>query len=159
MKLKANQGWPWHQRISLVYPQEFMTWVGPWQLTAWKRNCSIVSPFHFPAPQVGICSFYAAPPESTAAGSTRWPISSGWDSVRQRGRAIQNRPWHSWRLSEGQDGWRPFLTNCNNQPHSGLHVQSVLSRNKLLKKKINQNSLVTDEGGLPRNKGNVRRSQ
>lgn len=65
------------------------------QLTAWKSNCSTVSPFPSPAPQTGICSFYATPPESTAAGSTCRPISCGWASfTRERGRDTQNRLRH-----------------------------------------------------------------
>lgn len=109
-----------------------MTWVGPWQTTdsMEKQLLHGFPPFPSPAPQTGICSFCATLPESTAAGSTCRPISSGWDSVRgewERGRGIQSTPRHPWRLSEGQDGWRPSLTS---QPHSGLDVQSRLGRNK-----------------------------
>lgn len=101
----TTQVWPWLLRISLIYPQEFMTWVGPWQTTdSMEKQLLHGPPPPSPAPQTGICSFCATPPESTAAGTTRRPISSGWDSVRgewERGRGIQNRPRHPWRLSEG----------------------------------------------------------
>lgn len=65
----------------------------PWQTTdSMEKQLLHGFPLPLPCSLNWNCSFCATPPESTAAGSACWPISSGWDSVRERGRDIRNRP-------------------------------------------------------------------
>lgn len=132
-----------------------------WQLTAWKRNCSIVSLFPSPAPRAGICPFCATPPESTAAGSTRWSISSGWDSVREREREEEtfrtdpDTPEGCLRVKMGGDPRWQTATISHTQADVN---QAGMNYYETLKTKTNLQPARWQKGAATK-QGNVRRSQ
>lgn len=98
--------------------QEFITWVGP-LANNWQHGKAIAPRFPPFPPLLPKLEFvlFTQLRRNLLQQEVHAGLSPVAEPVYEREEeTLRKDPDTHWRLSEGQDGWRPSLTNGNNQP-------------------------------------------